>query len=557
MQKEQRKGFSIGTKLLLTMIVITLCPLFVASYFQFATGERAVFEVTALDLDYLTQLKARELAAYTQTLNPDAGEQQQIDAIVREVAETYYQPNGMEGYAFIIDASGNVLFHPKSDVVGTSLAHESYIQTMLRLKHGRIEYEFQGEPKLTAFAELPNGWILGIGSYREDLLKPFKESGTTQVMIALISFLAAVAIGILLVLNIIKPLRELRGAMQLAEAGNLTVEVPIRTRDELGDLARNYNNMMATFRHTLQEAQGVAVKVAAASEELSASAEENARAAEQIATAATGIAAGSEGQKDTVEQAMAIMQRIGQDIESIAASTEQVDAEAKKANQHAHAGFDRMTSLVEEMNDISDKVGASQRVIRELGAQSERIIGIISMIREISAQTNLLALNAAIEAARAGEQGRGFAVVASEVRKLAEQSGQAAEEIAELIHGIDNEIKQAVGAMEETTVAVQQGSEEVNEAGAAFREILQAVQDVSQQISRIHAAARTISQDTRVMIANGDEIARLATKAAEDTQEVAAASEQQTATIEEMTAAAETLAAMSQRLSAQIKRFTI
>lgn len=551
------KQSSIRYKLVLTILIITMLPLMVAGYLQFENAREAVYKLTVSDLHYITDLKKRELEAYTQDTAMFETNKQKIDEIIREVAERYYQPNGMIGYAYILDESGTAVVHPDPSVQGTTLSQEAFIQEMLAKKSGWIEYEFQGRSKLAVFEELPNGYILSIGSYEDDLLQPIDSSRMTMVLISLASAASAVIIGIFIVYKLLRPLQELVAAMRTAETGDLTPRVKVRSSDEIGELSAIYNEMMDIFQKMLREVQIVSQQVAASSEELTASASETARASEQISMASTEIAVGSEQQKQTVMETGQFLHQIGDDIQLIAQSTERVNADATQAFALAKSGEGKLQVLVQEMDQITGNVRQTERVVRELGAQSEKIMGIITTIRNISAQTNLLALNAAIEAARAGEQGRSFAVVAQEVRKLAEQSGVSAEEIASLIHTIHEDIQEAVEAMGTTTEAVQEGRGGVADTKESFQQILLAVQDVSYQVNRMNQSAQAIHEDTKKIVSHSDTISRLAETAARDTQEVAAASEEQTATTEEMTAAAETLAQMAERLSEQVKRFTI
>lgn len=548
---------SVRFKLLATMLIITIVPLMIAGYLQFENAKRAVYQFTISDLQYITELKMRELAPYTQDTNIFDGNRQKIKDILNEISEKYYQPNGMSGFAYILDQQGVLMFYPDESMENTSLWEESFTQEMIANKNGWMEYSFKGDDKLAVYSELPNGWILVTASFQRDLLNPIETSRITMFVISLISAIAALAIGSFVVYKLLSPLKQLVSAMKAAEAGDLTPRVEIHTKDEFGQLSQNYNEMMDGFCRMLRDVQEVSQQVEISSVELKASASESARASEQISHSSAEIATSSDQQKETVHLTGDFIQRIGKDIQEIAQSTSHVNEEASHAYALAGQGGEKLSVLAHEMDQITEHVRRTEQVVRELGMQSEKIIGIIAIIQQISEQTNLLALNAAIEAARAGEQGRSFAVVAQEVRKLAEQSGHAAEEIASLIHNVNGEIQEAVGAMSKTMGAVQDGRGGVASAGESFRLILQAVQDVSQQVDRMNGAAQIIQQDTEKLLVHSGTIQELAEMTARNTQEVAAASEEQTASTEEMAAAAETLAQLAQRLSEQAKRFTI
>ncbi|MFM1652428.1 methyl-accepting chemotaxis protein [Brevibacillus sp. B_LB10_24] len=548
---------SIRYKMLLTLVFITLVPILTAGYFQYENAKQGIYNVTIEDLRYITKLKAKELAPYTQTKSPGPEELKEITKIVYEVGDAYYQPNGMTGYAYLMDGNGVAFIHPSDDTRGKDLSGYDFAKKMFADKQGWVEYDWEGETKLSAFEMLPNGWMLVIGSYQDDLFKPFEKSKTIILGITVVAGAVALLAGAVIVSRLIRPIKNLVGAMQKAERGDLTQQVPVTSGDELGQLSRMFNEMLTVFRKMMAEVQDVSEQVAGASEELTASAGESARASEQISIAAAEIAAGSERQKETVQTTTATLHRMGRDIEQIASFADRVNQDSAVATQYAHEGEQTLSRLAREMDEISTKVQTTEEAVRLLGEQSEAIIGIISIIQDISEKTNLLALNAAIEAARAGEQGKSFAVVATEVRKLAEQSRQSAEEISQLVYSINTEIQDAVSSMGETTRAVQVGREGAGAAGQAFQQILKAVEDVNRQIEQMNQAAQTIRQDTGRIVGDADEIARLATIAADDIQEVAAASQQQTASTEEMNAASESLAQMANKLSEQVKRFTI
>ncbi|HZW82826.1 MAG TPA: methyl-accepting chemotaxis protein, partial [Candidatus Deferrimicrobium sp.] len=175
----------------------------------------------------------------------------------------------------------------------------------------------------------------------------------------------------------------------------------------------------------------------------------------------------------------------------------------------------------------------------------------------IADQTNLLALNAAIEAARAGEQGRGFAVVAEEVRKLAEQSASATKEIANLITSVKDETERAVKAMDLGTKEAAHGTVVVSDAGNAFTDILSAVDGVSQQIHQVSLAAQELASGSVQVVKAVETIAYIAQETSGQTQNVAAAAEEQTASMEEIKFSVNSLFKMSGELDDIVKRFDI
>ena len=166
--------------------------------------------------------------------------------------------------------------------------------------------------------------------------------------------------------------------------------------------------------------------------------------------------------------------------------------------------------LLPGMNKIAEVVTEAASTVQELGNSSEKIGEIVQVIDDIADQTNLLALNAAIEAARAGEQGRGFAVVADEVRKLAERTTKATKEIASMIKQIQKETIGAVQSMEKGTVEVSKGKELVEKAGVSLNQIISSSQEVVDNVSQVAAASEEQSATSEQISKNIEAISSVA-----------------------------------------------
>jgi methyl-accepting chemotaxis protein len=173
----------------------------------------------------------------------------------------------------------------------------------------------------------------------------------------------------------------------------------------------------------------------------------------------------------------------------IAKNCQSVADNSANADKVAHSGAAVVSETLQVMEQITLKVGMSAQKVEELGKRGSQIGIIASVIKDIADQTNLLALNAAIEAARAGEQGRGFAVVADEVRKLAERTANATAEIGEMIKGMQSGTEEAVVSMEEAVSQVSLGSEKASASGNALQEILNLIESLNLQINQIATAA--------------------------------------------------------------------
>ncbi len=207
------------------------------------------------------------------------------------------------------------------------------------------------------------------------------------------------------------------------------------------------------------------------------------------------------------------------------------------------------------MEKMAEQMSASSKVVETLGERSKEIGKIVETISNLADQTNLLALNAAIEAARAGEAGRGFAVVADEVRKLAEQSGEAAHSIESIISGIQNDTLRAMQAMDKGNAEVQSGTQIVQRTGEVFSIMEQQIDALYEQIqlsrNRVEAAERDSSQIMNAL-QTANEFSRAT---ANEAQTVSGATEEQTAMMHDITEASESLAALAQKLQNEMLKF--
>lgn len=442
-------------------------------------------------------------------------------------------------------------------------------QVMELCRHGNKTFAYtvlaQDGPKLSAnfSAAIDNLSLIKEQTGHEVAAanKARAESAFWQTIIfVLAAGVLAVVLGVTISRLISTPLSALAKAANEIASGNLVSQIPAKYRtakDEIGQLGMVFQTMAENIRNLIHQVHESAGMVAASSEELSAGAGHAAEAGSQVAHAVSATADGAQVQVTALSETMATVENMAKVIEQIAANSTSATLIAEKAAQAAVQGSSKIDTVVVKMADIKQSVEHSASVVSELGTRSKEIDQIVSTISGLAAQTNLLALNAAIEAARAGEEGRGFSVVAEEVRKLAEQSQQAAKQIAVLIQSIQLDTQRAMTAMTEGTSEVQAGYAAVNEAGGVFADIAALVRTASDQIMEISAGVEGMSMDSHSMVNSVSKVGEISRQTSDQTQMVSAATQEQSSALTEIASSSGALAQLADQLQQAVSRFKI
>jgi methyl-accepting chemotaxis protein len=349
--------------------------------------------------------------------------------------------------------------------------------------------------------------------------------GLATVLALIFGVLAAWAIT----RQITLPLKQTLIAVDRVASGDLTHNLNIERRDELGQLQGGIQRMTLSLRELIGGISDSVTQIASAAEELSAVTEQT--------------SAGVNSQKVETDQVATAMHQMTATVQEVARNAEEASEAAVAADQQAREGDRVVNEAIAQIERLASEVGHSTEAMGELKRESDKIGSVLDVIKSVAQQTNLLALNAAIEAARAGEAGRGFAVVADEVRSLAQRTQKSTEEIEGLIAGLQNGTQQVATIMDNSRELTVSSVELTRRAGGSLESITRTVSAIQAMNQQIAAAAEQQS-------ATAEEINR-------SVLNVRDVSEQTSAASEETAASSVELARLGTHLQGLVGRFRV
>ena len=467
---------------------------------------------------------------------------------------------GEHGGAFLLDAAGRFIAHPALTMEDNVHAQgEEDARRLLSKDPIFFTNTWQGiENYYVVHPVGKTGWSLVLFVPKDEVLGDVNTLKWAMLTVALISLLLLGGLLYKIAHSIAGPLENMAGAAQEVAKGNLAIVPPQLDRDdEIGQLHNALLTMVKNLRELIQKTAQTSEQLAAASQELTASADQSAQGAQSAAEAIVKITGSTVEQNEVVDQSFKTVDGITQAINEITAGISDVSAATHRAETATVEGQQGLGIAVKGMDILDQSAKDVSDAVTALYESSKRISEIVEMITEIAGQTNLLALNAAIEAARAGEQGRGFAVVAEEVRKLAEQSETAAQEITGLITENANRIEDTFKVMQQQKEHVGEGVKQVNQAGEQFDRIAGVVSELTEKVDAILKSTDGIKAGSERMVSSVEAVQKVSNAVHSEAENVSAVSEQQAASMQEIAASSQTLAQLAQDLQRIVGGFKL
>ncbi|WP_054942356.1 methyl-accepting chemotaxis protein [Paenibacillus ihuae] len=476
--------------------------------------------------------------------------------------------------AFILSLDGKILaadanFKKRGYKAGDSFYFSEKDKDMITtMKHSAYSevYTYQGTSLKTGYGPIyqdhdPTKPIIALMAINFDgsLIQERTQDIIVQPFIIGISILAvAILAAYLFIRRLVSPLTKLSSSVNTVAKGDLSHDpLLFDSKDEIGTLARDFNEMTTSLRTLITQVNDTSMLVASSSQELSASAQETNRAGEHSVNVTLELADGAHTQLRNLEGSYRSVQEMSRFITEIANNADSAMNTAASNALKARTGRESMDSTTSQMQVVSDSITDLSEIIESLGSHSKEIENIVGTIAGIAEETNLLSLNAAIEAARAGEEGRGFAVVAGSVRKLAERSAQSAGQIGQLVSLIVTQMDKAGETMRRSTGEMVEGREMIMAAGQSFSEIEDSVSDMSSQSQQISETVRELALISEGLVEAIQSIVAVSNQTAEGAETLSASSQEQLAAMQEVESSAAFLSSLAEKLQVLVENFKI
>ncbi|WP_035276248.1 methyl-accepting chemotaxis protein [Desulforegula conservatrix] len=458
---------------------------------------------------------------------------------------------GDTGYGYMINGSGTVIAHPKQEYVlklqaSTLKGMESINSQMLAGKSGVESYVFNGVHKIGGFAPVGiNGWSINVAQDSEEFLR---AASSIRNVSLIVGFFTMLIVGIVIFLSsraIVNPINSaVEGLKDIASGeGDLTKRLDVRTKDEVGELARWFNIFMEKLQGIIRDISGGVQTLASSSTELSVISEGMSVSTGIVSEKAVAVAAASEEMSASMGNVAVAMEQSAANTNMLATASEEMSSTISEIAINAEKA--RNIS-----GQASQKATSASVNIDQLGLAANAIGKVIETISDISDQVNLLALNATIEAARAGEAGRGFAVVANEIKELARQTADASQDIKGKVEGIQRTTSVTVTQISEIAGVIVEVNEVVSTIAAAVEEQSAATKEIASNVAQVSAGIQEVN-------ANVNQSSGVVSEISGDIAGVSASMSDMSAGSNQVNTSAQELSRLSEQLRTMVDQFKV
>lgn len=501
-----------------------------------------------------------------------------IDDQLIGVVGTYYLFDHMQetvdniqvyetGYASVYNEKFDVIIHPSykagnrnnSDNLGRIYdgAFASSVAQISQSPSGIVEYTANGSQQIFAYSKLSNGWIMGLSPPINEIYADLNALIKTYIILIAASVLVSVLVGLAVGRLLSKPVLKVVNAAKLIGTGDFTVQIDVRSRDEIKVLADTLNITIKNISSLISQIKYFSTSLLSAATQLAMVSEQNTLAARESAIALDEVAKGTALQATNAEKSVYSTVQLEQRFAALLNESNQMKQNVDNVSEVNQRCQLAVTEL-REKNEISQSFNHRiTETVENLITHTKEISDMISIITTISRQTNLLALNASIEAARAGQAGKGFAVVAEEIRRLAGDSADAASGVITIIANIEKDNQKAVDAMQELHSIGSQQNLVSLEVTDATRQIFDYVNGIAGQIAVVFEELDSVGSSKDEIIGAMNSILAVTEETASMVEEVNASVDTQASSMIKLNRSADELKSISTQLNENVNVFKV
>lgn len=448
------------------------------------------------------------------------------------------------GYVLVVDEQGDVVIGNEKDTItdGSVDGFEFWDQALSTEETSFVE-KINGKTwYISVLTDEITGWrLLGIVSEEENA-SSIRAIVSSLMLAAIIGGIIGIVIAIVVAIRMGSTVKSVQTAMQNMSAGDLTQNIAVKRKDELGQLQQSFNDMTEQISTLIKGVGEKSQTIIAVAEDVSNVTDDTKTNTNMVMQAIHNVAVGATEQAGSTQQALNQVENLAARLNDTKGNVDRINDMSNETGELSQKGKEMVDMLIEKSGQTMDKSKTTMEVMDEVMSSIDKINYISDAIADITSQTNLLSLNASIEAARAGDAGRGFAVVADEIRQLADQSRQSTDEIKAIVNEVVAKANEAEKAMKENNELITQQQKAINDTHKLF-------ESISDSIERLAAGLESVTELNNRMAENKEAVVNEMATIASVSEESAAASEEVTASAEQVNNAMENISSYTSKLN--------
>ncbi len=436
------------------------------------------------------------------------------------------------GYTVLTNSNNEILVHPtveRKTLLADILSEESkdeFNKMTAENNNGWQEIKYEGSSKLLSFSSLENGFRIFTSVPKKELLSGSNSMLVTMIMLMGIGLIISIIIGMVLGRLLTGPINQLMAIMRKVKEGNLTVDVKINSKDEIGELAVSFENMISSQKNMIIKIKTMATNLNNSTKILGKVSEEINTSFDEVSSSVSDVAQGTNSQAEDLSHIHSTMIEFGNQLDSVSGLIAEVNNQTDTINEKADISNKQLVELDESISLIKESFEVVKENIVTLNNNISDITQITQVINSVSEQTDLLALNAAIEAARAGEAGKGFAVVAEEIRKLAVQVKDSLGDIDSIVGKISDNAGKTVITTDKVGNQLLDQVKIIHYSIECFTGIISAVEDIIPKMDKINDSSKSVNNKNKQIIERVQSSSAVAEEISASTEEISSITEE-------------------------------